>query len=64
MSTLQTLNIERLIDRLEEYRQQLDQVTEEARQLAENLEFDMDDLLHQPSVAKGGGGGSSAPAGP
>lgn len=63
MSTLQTLNIERLIDRLETYRQQLDQVVEEARQLAENLEFDMDDLLHQPSVVAKGGS-PSAPAGP
>lgn len=62
-STLQTLNIERMIDRLEAYRQQLDAVTEEARDIALNLEFDMDDLL--PGVHKSaavGSGGLSAPA--
>lgn len=62
-SELQALNIERTIDRLEAYRQQLDAVMEEARQQAENLEFDMEDLLNP----KGHGvavpaGGLSAPA--
>lgn len=65
-SALQTLNIERMIDRLEQYRQQLDQVTDEARELALNLEFDMEDLLaHSVAVAgKGRGGELSAPAVP
>lgn len=60
-SALQTLNIERMIDRLEQYRQQLDQVTDEARELALNLEFDMEDLLNQPPIVPGG---LSAPAVP
>lgn len=62
-SELQALNIERTIDRLEAYRQQLDAVVEEARQQAENLEFDMEDLLN-PKGLHGAvaAGGLSAPA--
>lgn len=64
-SELQALNIERTIDRLETYRQQLDAVMEEARQQAENLEFDMEDLLNPKGlhgVAAVPAGGLSAPA--
>lgn len=61
-STLQTLNIERMIDRLEAYRQQLDAVTEEARDIALNLEFDMDDLLAGVHKSAAVVGGVSAPA--
>lgn len=60
-SELQALNIERTIDRLEAYRQQLDAVMEEARQQAENLEFDMEDLLN-PKGHGAAAGGLSAPA--
>lgn len=58
-STLQALNIERTIDRLEAYRRQLDAVMEEARQQAENLEFDMEDLLLGHGAAAAG---ASVPA--
>ncbi len=61
-SELQALNIERTIDRLETYRQQLDAVMEEARQQAENLEFDMEDLLNPKGLHGVAAGGLSAPA--
>jgi hypothetical protein len=63
-SELQALNIERTIDRLEAYRRQLDAVMQEAQQVAENLEFDMDDLLLGHGAAAALMGGPSAPVVP